>query len=233
MTDSRGRLRAQLDAWRREQGQERLPIDVHKLAEARGVAAAADPDDASQGPARERFALAHALARAALPDPGADELCDWGAGILLMPDELTWGYRSDQGLRAVERLARDARVSLEAAGLRLVERSARPAVFLVADATREGLRVRYARAHDVGLLIPRGAPIARGSALARAAATGRRERAREPLPGAADRPFHVEAKSYPTGRGSGVRERVLALAWPARDGASADDAGDPARSSTV
>lgn len=192
--------------------------------------------DARQAPVRQRFTVAHELVHTAFPDfrrerrhrvdadlelaPFADaraeeeQLCDWGASVLLMPDELTWSYRVDQGLRAVERLARDAHVSLEAAGLRLVERSAKPAVFLVADATSEGLRVRYARAREAGVLVPRGAPVDSGSALVRAAASGRRERGVEPLPGGAERRFHVEASSYPVGRGGGTRERVLALAWP-------------------
>jgi len=217
-TDARERLRGVLDDWRREHGQTRLPIDVERLAAARGVQPATDLDD-PQALARRRFALAHALARTALPGAEEEQLCDWGASVLLMPDELTWSYRADQGLRAVERLARDAKVSLEAAGLRLVERGGRPAAFLVADRTEEGLRVRYARVLDAGPPIPRGAPIPPGSVLARAAASGRRERAAEPLPGGGEQPFHVEAKSYPLGRAGGTRERVLALAWPQRSAA--------------
>ena len=254
--DPRRRLGALLDGWRREAGQERLPIDVHGLASARGIrvagVAARGWDgrvyvdetgrvtvevDERQPLVRQRFTLAHELVHTAFPGfrrerryrvdddlehalfargrSEEEHLCDWGASALLMPDELTWSYRSDQGLRAVERLARDAKVSLEAAGLRLVERSGKPAVFLVADAAPEGLRVRYARVCDLRLFIPRGAPVAPGSALARAAASGRRERAVEPLPSRSQRAFHVEAKSYPTGRGASTRERVLALAWPA------------------
>lgn len=192
--------------------------------------------DARQALARRRFTVAHELVHTAFPGFASERryrvdddleralfartraeeerLCDWGAGVLLMPDELTWSYRADQGLRAVERLARDARVSLEAAGLRLVERSAKPAVFLVAAASDDGLRVRYARVQGDRVFVARGAPIAPTSALARAAASGRRERGVEPLPSRSRRAFHVEAKSYPTGRGAGARERVLALAWP-------------------
>ena len=202
--------------------------------------------DARRALARQRFTVAHELVHTALPgfrrgrryrvdadvelallagsQAEEEQLCDWGASLLLMPDELTWSYRADQGLRAVERLARDAQVSLEAAGLRLVERSGRPAAFLVAAATEDGLRIRYARVRDAGLPVPRGALVAPTSALARAAASGRRERAVEPLPGGdAERLFHLEAKSYPTGRGGGTRERVLALAWP-RSGATARSA---------
>lgn len=193
--------------------------------------------DERQPLVRQRFTLAHELVHTALPgfreqrryrvdddvelallagsQAEEEQLCDWGASLLLMPEELTWSYRSDQGLRAVERLARDAKVSLEAAGLRLVERSACPSAFLVADATENGLRVRYARVRDVRPAIPSGAHVVPTSAIARAAASGRRERAVEPLPGGATDAFHVEARSYPVGRGAGTRERVMALAWPA------------------
>ncbi|HEU4703614.1 MAG TPA: hypothetical protein VFS37_14120, partial [Conexibacter sp.] len=208
--DARERLRERLDGWRREHGQTRLPIDVIALASARGVRVEAEADEPL---VRRRFAVAHDLVRTLLND---DELCDWGASVLLMPDELTWSYRTDQGLRAVERLARDAKVSLEAAGLRLVERSGTPAAFVVADAVGRDLSVRYARVRDLRVLIPRGAAVAPASSLARAARSGRRERAVEPLPGDSQQEFHVEAKSYPTGRGTGARERVLALAWPAQ-----------------
>ena len=166
MSDPREQLRELLDGWRREAGQERLPIDVEGLAAARGIrverVAAAGWDgrvsvddagrvtvevDERQALVRQRFTVAHELAHTALPGfrserrfrvdddleralfaPSSraeeEQLCDWGASVLLMPEELTWSYRADQGLRAVERLARDAKVSLEAAGLRLVERSA-------------------------------------------------------------------------------------------------------------
>ena len=192
--------------------------------------------DGRHAPARQRFTVAHELLHTAFPGfrrerryrvdddlelalfsrsrAEEEQLCDWGAGVLLMPDELTWSYRTDQGLRAVERLARDAKVSLEAAGLRLVERSAKPAAFLVAGSADGCLRVRYARVQDVRVFVPRGAEIAPRSVLSRAATSGRRERGVEPLPGRSSRPFHVEAKSYPVGRGAGARERVLALAWP-------------------
>ncbi len=253
--DPRERLRAIVDGWRKEVGQERLPIDVVGLASARGVRVTAidAPDwdgrvyvdeagrvtvevDGRHAPVRQRFTVAHELLHTAFPGfrrerryrvdddlelalfsrsrAEEEQLCDWGAGVLLMPEELTWSYRTDQGLRAVERLARDAKVSLEAAGLRLVERSAKPAAFLVAGSADGCLRVRYARVQDVRVFVPRGAEVTAGSVLARAATSGRRERGVESLPGRSSRPFHVEAKSYPVGRGSGARERVLALAWP-------------------
>lgn len=253
--DPRERLRTIVDGWRREVGQDRLPIDVVGLASARGIRVTeldapgwdgrvyVDEGgrvtvevDGRQAPARRRFTVAHELIHTAFPGfrrerryrvdddlelalfsrsrAEEEQLCDWGASVLLMPDELTWSHRADQGLRAVERLARDAKVSLEAAGLRLVERSTKPAAFVVAGAADDRLRVRYARVRGVRAFVPRGAEIAPGSVLARAAASGRGVRGIEPLPGRSARPFHVEAKSYPVGRGAGARERVLALAWP-------------------
>jgi Zn-dependent peptidase ImmA (M78 family) len=143
-----------------------------------------------------------------------ERLCDWGAGMLLMPDQLIWSYRADQGLRAVERLARDAKVSLEAAALRLAERSQKPVVFLVMDSAPDGPRVRYAQVYDLPLFVPRGVRLPARSVFARAAKSGRRERAEERLPGRSQRLFHIEAKSYPGGRGAGVPERLLAWAWP-------------------
>ena len=265
--DPRERLRAIVDGWRQEVGQDRLPIDVVGLASVRGIrvmpvdapgwdgrvyvdeAGRVTVDvDGRQAPVRQRFTVAHELLHTAFPGfrrerryrvdddlelalfsrsrAEEEQLCDWGASLLLMPDELTWSYRTDQGLRAVERLARDAKVSLEAAGLRLVERSAKPAAFLVAGSTDGGLRVRYARVREARVFVPRGAEIAAGSVLSRAAGSGRRERGVEPLPGRSSRRFHVEAKSYPTGRGAGARERVLALAWPSSGAEEAGAVGD-------
>lgn len=206
--------------------------------------------DPRHGVARQRFTVAHELAHTAFPgftDDGRyrvdgnlddalfartrteeERLCDWGASVLLMPDDLIWSYRADQGLRAVERLARDAKVSLESAALRITERSAKPTVVVVLDPSPEGLEVRYARVHDLPLFIPRGASVAPTSVLARAAQSGRRERGEERLPGRSRRVFHVEAKSYPIGRGSAGRERVLAMAWPRGRRRDTDAAGSGA-----
>lgn len=59
-------------------------------------------------------------------------------------------------------------MSLEAAGLRLVEHIAKPAVFLVAEAARNKLCLRYARVSEIRVFVPRGAPLAPASALAMA-----------------------------------------------------------------
>jgi Zn-dependent peptidase ImmA (M78 family) len=193
-----------------------------------------DRDHAS---ARRRFTIAHELAHTAFPGFVADRryrvdedlgsavfarnrseeerLCDWGAGVLLMPEELIWSYRADQGLRAIEKLARDADVSLEAAANRLIERSRKPAVFLVLDDVEgRGLCVRYAKVQDLSLFVPRGIQVFEDSVFARAARSGARERDTGRLPSRSRRQFHIEAKSYPVGRGAGARERVLALAFP-------------------
>jgi Zn-dependent peptidase ImmA (M78 family) len=190
-----------------------------------------------QAPARQRFTVAHELSHTAFPGFVTDRryrvdedlsvavfarnrseeerLCDWGAAELLMPDDLTWSYRADQGLRAVEKLARDAKVSLEAAAVRLVERSSKPAVFMVlGDDDGAGLRVRYAKVQDLPLFVPRGARVDDASVFARAARSGARERDTGRLPSRSRRRFHVEARSFPLGRGTGTRERVLALAFP-------------------
>lgn len=185
---------------------------------------------------RRRFTVAHELVHTAFPgferdrryrvdeDLGAavfarsrseeERLCDWGAALLLMPDELIWSYRADQGLRAVEKLARDAKVSLEAAASRLVDNSPAPAVLLVLDAGGDGLCVRYAKVQGLKLFVPRGTRVDDASVFARAARSGNRERDLASLPGRSRRSFEIEAKSFPLGRGPSARERVLALAFP-------------------
>lgn len=193
--------------------------------------------DREHAPVRRRFTVAHELAHTAFPgftserryrvdeDLGSavfarnrseeERLCDWGAGVLLMPEDLIWSYRADQGLRAVEKLARDAKVSLEAAANRLIERSRKPAVFLVLDEVEgRGLCVRYAKVQQLPLFVPRGVQVDAGSVFARAARGGARERDTGRLPSRSRRLFHIEAKSFPLGRGAGARERVLALAFP-------------------
>jgi Zn-dependent peptidase ImmA (M78 family) len=253
--DPRPPLRAILDGWRAETGQDRLPIDVLGIASARGIRVRATAPgvgdgrvyaerdgvvievDGRQSQARQRFTVAHELVHTAFPgfarerryraddDLAAalfartrDEeelLCDWGAGVLLMPDELIWSHRAEQGLRAVEALARAAKVSLEAAACRLVERSEQPVAFLVLDGDDAGdLRVRNAKTQGLPLFVPRNARVRADSVPARAARSGRRERDRGVLPGRSRRQFHVEAKSYPLGRGGSARERVLMIALP-------------------
>jgi hypothetical protein len=253
--DPRPRIQAILDGWRDEAGQDRLPIDVHGIASARGIrvrpAAPGDWEgrvyaerggvvievDPRQSIARQRFTIAHELVHTAFPgfsrerryrvdedlavalfsrNRGEEErLCDWGAGVLLMPEQLIWSHRADQGLRAIEALARAAKVSLEAAASRLVERSRRPVAFLVFDGDSAGrLRVRYAKVEGLSLFVARNAPASPDSVAAMAARSGRRERGIGRLPSRSRRLFHIEAKSYPLGRGGSARERVLVIALP-------------------
>lgn len=196
--------------------------------------------DGRRSDARQRFTIAHELVHTAFPgftrdrryrvdedlavalfarNRGEEErLCDWGAGALLMPDDLIWSHRADQGLRAIEALARAAKVSLEAAASRLVDRSRRPVAFLVLDGSAagqaDGLRVRYAKVRDLSLFVPRNAAVPPDSVAAAAARSGRRERGVGQLPSRSRRQFHIEAKSYPLGRGGSARERVLVIALP-------------------
>jgi hypothetical protein len=202
-----------------------------------GVVIEADP---RQSVARQRFTIAHELVHTAFPgfsrerryrvdedlagalfarNRGEEErLCDWGAGVLLMPEQLIWSHRADQGLRAIEALARAAKVSLEAAASRLVERSQRPVAFLVFDGPAagqaDGLKVRYAKVRDLPLFVARNVTAAPDSVAAMAARSGRRERGVGRLPSRSRRLFHIEAKSYPVGRGTSARERVLVIALP-------------------
>jgi len=254
--DPHPRLKAILDRWRVEAGQEKLPVDVFGLASLRGIRVEkvessdwegrvyVDPRgrpiievNGRHALARQRFTVAHELAHTAFPGFTSDRryrvdgdladaafarnrseeerLCDWGAGMLLMPDDLIWSYRADQGLRAIEKLARDAKVSLEAAANRLIEASRKPAVFLVLEDDGSDLRVRYAKVQDLSLFVPRAFRVHDSSVFRHAARTGARERDTGSLPGRSRRLFHIEAKSYPVGRGAAAGERVLAVAFPA------------------
>jgi Zn-dependent peptidase ImmA (M78 family) len=200
---------------------------------------------------RQRFSCAHELIHTAFPGFVSDQryradqdlsdaafarsreeeesLCDRGAAALLMPASLLWSYDVRQGLRAVEKLARDAKVSLEAAANRLVEMSDKPAIFLVVedgvppsdrrrarrgDAVVPSLMTRYAVVSGMRHWLPRNRPIDDRSVLWEAAATRGLHRRTETLPGKSDRLFVVEAKAYPRAdRGRSVC-RVLAVAWP-------------------
>jgi Zn-dependent peptidase ImmA (M78 family) len=253
--DPRPRLKATLDRWRVEAGQEKLPVDVVGLASMRGIRV--DEVEANDwegrvyvdpagrpiievsrrhAVARRRFTVAHELVHTAFPGFTADRryrvdgnlasavfarnrseeerLCDWGAGVLLMPDDLIWSYRADQGLRAVEKLARDAKVSLEAAANRLIEASRKPAVFMVLERDGSDLCVRYAKVQGLSLFVPRGLRVNEASVFWRAVRSGARERDTGRLPSRSRRLFHIEAKSFPLGRGAAANERVLALAFP-------------------
>lgn len=159
-------------------------------------------------------------------------LCDRGAADLLMPAALMADlYGLPGGLAAIERLARDADVSLEAAGNRLVGLQVRPSVFVVLEvghkpadgpAIRRGtnvpkrLRVRYANASNLATHVPRFKSADDGSVFVRALHSGVVEEGREPLPGASrDGLFDIEARAFPRGDGTPELTRVLAVATPA------------------
>lgn len=197
------------------------------------------------GEERQRFTCAHELMHLAFPgfkketryrldtkQPGqngrnAEEeyLCDTGAAALLMPRKLVTGrYLVDEGLDGMERLARDADVSLQAAGNRLISLADQPASFLVFDwihkpadrpLLRRGedvtkcLRLQYATVAHLRAYLPRFKSVPEGSAYCRAWHGNARQHGRELLPGAESLgAFNVEAKAY----GGGDRRRVLAIA---------------------
>lgn len=195
---------------------------------------------------RQRFTCAHELIHPAFPGfkrearyrldtqvgghqktrQEEEYLCDFGAAELLMPRELVAeGYSAGRGLKDVERLARDAEVSLEAAANRLIELADSPTLLMVfamthkpADqrALRRGeevekrLRVRYCAACDLDLFIPKFKSADDGSAVLRALEESGFVRGTESLPGT-EQLFRVEAKDYSLAD----QRRVLALAWPA------------------
>lgn len=198
-------------------------------------------DDRSE---RQRFTCAHELIHLAFPNfkketryrldtkqPGEDAsnaeeeyLCDLGAAALLMPRELVEGrYSLDEGLDGVERLARDADVSLQAAGNRLVSLAVGAGAFLVFEwshkpadrpALRRGqdvpkrLRLRYGSLAGINAYLPRFKSAPDESTFCRAWQGWQRERGRELLPGAERLgPFEVEAQAY-----GSERRLVLATA---------------------
>ena len=207
--------------------------------------------NASDSEPRRRFSCAHEIMHTAFPgfrkesryraDPVVDTynrargeeeyLCDVGAAALIMPRSLIQGsYTIVDGLRALEQLALDAEVSLEAAGNRLAALSDEPAVFLVlqfgnkpADlpALRRGervqqrLRVRYAVVEGMNLYLPKHKSADDDSPFVRALTSGKVERGVVPLPGGSPSLlFKVEAKAYPHQVSEGEIKRVLAVARP-------------------
>ena len=206
--------------------------------------------NAADSEARRRFTCAHEIMHTAFPGFHRDGryrvdrtvggfersrseeefLCDRGAAAMLMPASLVTGlFDAGRGLGDVERLADVARVSLEAAAIRLISLSDRPTVFLVFELAhkpadvpllRRGghpqkqLRVRYGMARALNLRVPRYASAPHASPYLHALESGRVVRGTSTVPGdASGRPFVVEAKAY--GRAEDMR-RVLALARPAR-----------------
>lgn len=184
---------------------------------------------------RQRFTCAHELIHLAFPNfkketryrldttsPGhnarnAEEeyLCDLGAAALLMPRELVAdAYTLERGLDDVERLARDACVSLQAAGNRLVSLTDKAGAFLVFEwthkpadrpALRRGqdvpkrLRLRYGSIAGSTAYLPKFKSADDDSAFGRAWHGWTREHGRELLPGAERLgPFDVDAQAYGT-----------------------------------
>ena len=195
---------------------------------------------------RQHFTEAHELIHPALPgfalekryrldatiDRHAENreeeyLCDLGAAALLMPRELVaHEYTVSGGLADVERLSRDAEVSVEAAANRVVTIADEPAVLLClvwshkpADRVRlrkgldvpERLRVRYGVTAHLNLYLPKFKSCADDSLFCLAAQSPNIESDVSTLPGVASAGrFRIEAKCYGTGR----LERVLAIARP-------------------
>ncbi|MGH8984591.1 MAG: ImmA/IrrE family metallo-endopeptidase [Acidimicrobiia bacterium] len=192
---------------------------------------------------RRRFTCAHEIIHTAFPGFKRQEryrsdlstgrytqrdeeeyLCDKGAASLLMPTALVRDCHDlDDGLDAIEALAGDGDVSLEAAGNRLVSLANRPAMMLVLElahkpadrvALRRGepieqrLRVRYGIASGMRVFAPKHKSVADDSLFMRALETSQRQRGRTYLPGAERHGlFDIECASYPYGD----RSRVIAL----------------------
>lgn len=201
---------------------------------------------------RRRFTAAHELMHTAFPGFTKDAryrvddfteghqrhraqeeyLCDVGAAALLMPRSLVLNrFSVESGLNAVENLAAEAEVSLEAAGNRLVSLSQTPAVFLVfevmnkpadqsrlrgGDSVEPRLRIRYAAGKRPGLYVPRYKSADSGSVFVQALGQKGTVHGVERLPGVPHGPeFLIEAKAYPRNVERGVVERVLAVAQSA------------------
>lgn len=159
-------------------------------------------------------------------------LCDYGAAELLMPSDLLAEPRHGlaQGLAAVENLAHDAAVSLEAAGNRLVSLTSIKVAFLVLEVgykpadhrsltrgekVEPRLRVRYSTSSPaLELFVPRHKSADAEGPLAVALADDRPIQGHGLIPGSR-RPYRIEAKAYPYHLEGDSIERVLALAWPA------------------
>jgi IrrE N-terminal-like domain len=157
-------------------------------------------------------------------------LCDTGASWLLMPQELVADrYSATSGLAAVEQLAEEAHVSLEAAGNRLVSLAEGPVVFLVLEtahkpadraALRKGqpvpkrLRVKYVRSTKLDVYVPRFKSADDRSVFAHATKSVGSIAGSGTLPGVHSRHgvFQIEAKAYPIS--AGQVQRVLAIAHP-------------------
>ena len=208
--------------------------------------------NASDSEPRRRFSCAHEIMHTAFPGfrkesryradsvvetynraRGEEEyLCDVGAAALIMPRSLVeLNYTISGGLEAVEQLAFDAEVSLEAAGNRLTALSDESSIFLVmqlcnkpADLPRirrgetvePRLRVQYAIVQRMNLYLPKYKSADDENPVARALDSGKTERQVASLPGGPPSAlFSIEAKAYPRLGPGGEIKRVLAVARPA------------------
>jgi hypothetical protein len=208
--------------------------------------------NAEDAPPRRRFTCAHELMHSAFPGfrkemrfrtditvgrhpPGYQEeyLCDVGAAHLLMPHELVaTRYRVSGGLRAVERLAKAAHVSLEASGNRLVDLATEVVAFVVLEvgnkpaewrrlragiAAQPRLRTKYAVRGGISAYIPRYKSAEDDSIFVEALQGNGIVRGYATLPGAEQAgAFDIEVKSYPRQSGGLTIQRVLALATQPR-----------------
>lgn len=205
---------------------------------------------ASDGGPRRRFSCAHEIIHTLFPGFARETryrvdvsignhrreryeeeyLCDYGAAELLMPQQLLNHPDFELGVRgldAIEDLAAQAQVSLEAAGNRLARLNA-GTIFLVmeqmhkpselpalarGDDVPEKLRLSYATcADDMDLFLPRYKSALDDSPMAQALSTGLPRRGVSTIPGGGSRPYRVEARSYPRQQGERRVERVLAVA---------------------
>jgi hypothetical protein len=204
----------------------------------------------TDNPRRQRFTCSHEIIHTAFPGFSrgrfrldesvghyerhrAEEeyLCDAGAAELLMPaDMLKDSLSNSATLSAIEKLSRDAKVSLEAAGNRVVTLADEPMAFLVLEVMNKPadrprikrgervpprLRVRYARTQRIPIFIPRFKSVDRRSPFGRALRAEDLMGGDCELPGSAET-FRVEAKRYPRAGGDGQIDRVLAVAHPLR-----------------
>lgn len=157
-------------------------------------------------------------------------LCDFGAAELLMPEHLLdkRDFALDEhGLEAIENLASEAEVSLEAAGNRLARRTS-GAIFLVMELMHkpselpalargadvpQKLRLSYATsADDTNLFLPRHKSSPDESPMVRALTSGSLQRGETTIPGGGPRNYRVEAAPYPRYQGDRRIDRVLAVA---------------------
>jgi Zn-dependent peptidase ImmA (M78 family) len=192
---------------------------------------------------RRRFTCAHEIVHTAFPGftrekryradsstghygerDEEEHLCDKGAASLLLPAKIVReNFDLDDGLDAVEALAGDGEVSLEAAGNRLVSLSQEPAMMLVlemnhkpadrkalrrGDAIEPRLRVKYGISSGMNAYVPRHKSVADDSLFMRALETGWPQRGRTYLPGAERHGlFAIEANAYPFND----HDRVIAI----------------------